>query len=250
MNTNTPASSVFIVDDEPLARERLKRLIQKEDAFDVCGEAENGEQAIERSIQLRPDIVILDIRMPGTDGLEVAAYLSKMKPAPAIIFCTAYDEYAIKAFDYNAIAYLLKPIRQENLSKSLHSAGQLSQAQLKHVEEHSLADKPAPSFIANTWNGMEKLLLSDIFYFRADHKYVTVIHKGGETLSDQSLKEIESQYPNELLRTHRNSLVNRYHIQSLHRQTGGQYVLELSELHSVPVSRRLVSEVKSALNDL
>lgn len=243
-------TSVFIVDDESLARERLKRLLQNEEAFSICGEAENGEQAIERSLQLRPDIVILDIRMPGTDGLEVAAYLSKMKPAPAIVFCTAYDEYAIKAFDYNAIAYLLKPIRQEDLLKSLNSACQLSQVQLKQVEEQSLADKPATSFIANTWNGMEKLLLSDIFYFRADHKYVTVIHKGGETLSDQTLKEIENQYPNDLLRTHRNSLVNRYHIQSLHRQTNGQYTLELSELHNVSVSRRLVSEVKAALNTL
>jgi two-component system response regulator AlgR len=250
MSTAMRPISVFIVDDESLARERLKRLLQNDSAFEVCGEAENGEQAIERALQLRPDIVILDIRMPGTDGLEVAAYLSSMKPAPSIIFCTAYDEYAIKAFDYNAIAYLLKPIRQEDLLKSLHNAGQLSQVQLKRIEEQSLADKPATSFIANTWNGMEKLLLTDIFYFRADHKYVTVIHKGGETLSDQTLKEIETQYPNELLRTHRNSLVNRYHIQSLHRQANGQYLLDLSEKHHVAVSRRMVSEVKAALNEL
>ena len=250
MSTTTRPTSVFIVDDESLARERLKRLLQNDSAFEICGEAENGEQAIERTLQLRPDIVILDIRMPGTDGLEVAGYLSTMKPAPSIIFCTAYDEYAIKAFEYNAIAYLLKPIRQEDLIKSLHSASQLSQVQLKLVEEQSLADKPDTSFIANTWNGMEKLSLADIFYFRADHKYVTVIHKGGETLSDQTLKEIESQYPNELLRTHRNSLVNRYHIQALHREANGQYQLDLSEQHRVTVSRRLVSEVKSALNEL
>ena len=103
--------TVFIVDDESLARERLKRLIQTNTQYQVCGEAENGELALKGIPLAQPDIVLLDIRMPGVDGLAVADGISALKSPPAIIFCTAYDEYAIKAFNYNAIGYLLKPVR-------------------------------------------------------------------------------------------------------------------------------------------
>lgn len=242
--------SVLLVDDEVLARERLKRLLQDDPAYQICGEAENGQQAIERIKDLRPDLAILDIRMPGIDGLQVAEHISTMTPAPAIIFCTAYDEYAIKAFQYQAIAYLLKPIRKEDLLAALQSAGKLSQLQIKQLREQSSAANKSSTFLANTWQGMEVINMEDIFYFRADHKYVTVVHKGGETLIDQSLKQIEDEHPEQLLRTHRNSIVNRLHIRSLQRDNAGHYVLSLSEEHQVPISRRLVSEVKEALKKL
>jgi len=242
--------SVFLVDDESLARERLKRLLQDEPRYTIAGEADDGESAIEKITQLRPDLVILDIRMPGIDGLEVAEYISTMTPSPSIVFCTAYDEYAVKAFTFNAIGYLLKPIRKEDLKSALEKASRLSQAQLKKLKEDQLSREQPDSFVANTWQGMEKLDFSDIFYFRADHKYVTIFHKGGETLSDQTLKQIESSYGDQVLRTHRNTLVNKYHIRAIHRHTNGQYQLELSERHEVPVSRRLVSEVKQALSEL
>lgn len=250
MNDISSGISVMIVDDESLARERLKRLLQDLDDIDIIGEAENGEQAIERATRLRPDLVILDIRMPGIDGLEVAEHLASMTPAPAILFCTAYDEYAIQAFSYHAIAYLLKPVRKEDLISALKSARQLSQLQIKQLKEQEASENNEQNFVANTWQGMEVIALNSIFYFQADHKYVTVFHKGGEVLTDQSLKQIEQSYPDQLLRTHRNTIVNKFHIKMLNRHADGHYYLELSEQHQVPVSRRLVGEVKSALAKL
>lgn len=248
--TQTKTISVLLVDDEVLARERLKRLLQDERDYHICGEAENGEQAISRISELRPDLAILDIRMPGIDGLQVAEHICTMTPAPAIIFCTAYDEYAIKAFQYQAIAYLLKPIRKEDLLSALKSAGKLSQLQIKQLQAQTDSNEQSPTFLARTWQGMEVIHMEDIFYFRADHKYVTLVHKGGETLTDQSLKQIEDEYPDQLLRTHRNTIVNRFHIKSMQRNSAGHYLLNLSEQHQVQVSRRMVSEVKEALNKL
>ena len=248
--THSSSISIIIVDDEALARERLKRLLQEQENFEILGEAENGEQAIDRISKLRPDIAILDIRMPGIDGLQVAEYIASMTPAPAIVFCTAYDEYAIEAFKYHAIAYLLKPIRKEELLGALENAGKLSQVQIKELRSQGGMNEEAQSFVAHTWQGMEILQMDDIFYFRADHKYVTIVHKKGETLVDQSLKQIEDEHPELLLRTHRNSLVNKMHIKSLQRSSSGQYHLALSEQHQVPVSRRMVSEVKEAVSQL
>jgi len=123
MNLNKVVT-IFIVDDESLARERLKRIIQMNTLYQVCGEAENGELALQGVPVAQPDIVLLDIRMPGVDGLEVAEAISMLKSPPAIIFCTAYDEYAIKAFNYNAVGYLLKPVRKDDLFKALGQAKQ------------------------------------------------------------------------------------------------------------------------------
>lgn len=245
--------SVFLVDDELLARERLKRLLDGS-AFEVLGEAENGEQAIAAIQASCPDIVLLDIRMPGIDGLQVAQALCRMKPAPAIIFCTAYDDYAIEAFRLNATSYLLKPARKEELFAALKAATQLSQAQLSQLQTDdssaNTSDELDEHIIAQTWQGQERISLRDIFYFRADQKYVSIIHRHGETLTDHSLKEIHKRFDGSLFRAHRNALVNIKHIHALTRDKDSHYHFELSNGAQIDVSRRLVSDAKDLMNHL
>lgn len=245
--------SIFIVDDEELARERLKRLIESFSDCVYLGEAENGAQAIQTIPKMSPDIVLLDIRMPGEDGLEVADKLSKMAEPPAIIFCTAYDEYAISAFKYNAIGYLLKPVRKEDLQLALNNAQKLNQIQIRQARNQldpQAADKTRV-FVANTWQGQELIPFEDIFYFKSDQKYLTVVHKKGETLSDQTLKDLEQSYPDLLLRAHRNTLVNKQHISSLTKSSSGQYEIHLQSCPDrIIVSRRHVSDIKLYLSNL
>ena len=124
---------VLIVDDEPPARERLRSMLAEAGEFVCAGEAGNGEQAIDMVDRLTPDIVLLDVRMPGIDGLEVARHLATLPAPPAVIFTTAFDEYALQAFDSEAVAYLLKPIRAEKLRAALAKAERLSRAQLQQV---------------------------------------------------------------------------------------------------------------------
>jgi two-component system response regulator AlgR len=248
MNLNK-VITVFIVDDESLARERLKRLVQTNSHYQVCGEAENGELALQGISEVQPDIVLLDIRMPGVDGLEVAEGISTYKNPPAIIFCTAYDEYAIKAFNYNAIGYLLKPVRKDDLFKALGQAKQLSQLQLKQLNHQD--NERAAIFVANSWQGQELIPFENIYYFKADQKYLTVVHREGETLSDQTLKELEELYETELVRVHRNTLVNLSHISALFKDGEGHHIVRLKECdHTVLISRRHVSDIKGRLKHL
>lgn len=238
--------SVLIVDDEKLARERLKRLIANLNEYECIGEAENGEQALQRIASLRPDIIIMDIRMPVLDGMDVAKNLSTEDYPPALIFCTAYDEYAIKAFQVSAAGYLLKPVRSEDLAAALGKAKQVNRLQVRQIETEQ--EEEAEVFIAHTWQGHEMIPFDHIFYFQADQKYLTVHHKNGATLSDQTLKELEQSYGERLVRVHRNSLVNTKHIEALCKTPDGKYFIRIKRtLEKIPVSRRLVSEVKHLL---
>lgn len=240
--------TVLVVDDEQLARDRLKRLIANLDEYECVGEAENGEQALARIATLRPDIVILDIRMPGIGGMEVAKKLSSEDYPPAVIFCTAYDEYAIKAFQVSASGYLLKPVRSDDLAAALAKASQVNRLQVRQIETEQQQEE-GDVFIANTWQGHEMIPFDHIYYFQADQKYLTVHHKNGETLSDQTLKELEQTYGNRVIRAHRNSLVNARHVEALCKSADGKYYIRIKRTQEkVPVSRRLVSEVKEQLD--
>jgi len=169
---------ILIVDDEQLARERLQRLLLEIDSSYELIQAENGLVALKQSEQHNPDIVLLDIRMPGMDGIETASKLSAFETPPAIIFTTAFDEYALDAFDTHAIAYLLKPIRKEKLNKALQSAKHLNRVQLQNIqaEESETQDK---YLSVRIHSGVRKIELNDIFYFQADQKYVMVKYLEG-----------------------------------------------------------------------
>ena len=128
---------VLVVDDEKPARDRLRQILEDLNEHEVVGEAGNGEQALALAAELQPDVVLLDIRMPGVDGIETARHLNAMDNAPAVVFTTAYDEYAIDAFDARAIGYVLKPVRRERLAGALQQAARLTSNALHDLVSES-----------------------------------------------------------------------------------------------------------------
>lgn len=232
---------VLVVDDEPLARERLLRLMEAEDSVTQCACAANGEEALRRLQTTSYDLVLLDIRMPGINGLEVAEQLVDQAHPPAIVFCTAYDDYALEAFRVQAVSYLLKPVKQADLSKVLKRAGRLNQAQISALAP----DQGGPVLTLQTGRGKERVPLADLYYFRADQKYVMALCQQGERLCDLSLKQLEERWPEHLIRVHRNTLVPRQRLEKLTRDAEGSFWLQLRGIQEVlPVSRRFARELK------
>ena len=198
---------VMIVDDEALARERLRRLVEEETDVEVVAEATNDQEALSRCQSARPDIVLLDIRMPGMDGLEAARHMAELDPPPAVIFTTAYGDHALQAFEAQAIDYLLKPIRRERLSQSLARARHLSRNQLSVLDD-ARPEARGRNFLSVHRHGSLQLVpLNSVIYFQADHKYVTVFHAEGEDLIEDSLKSLEEEFGAAFVRIHRNALV-------------------------------------------
>ena len=245
---------ILIVDDEVLARQRLVRLSEAL-GYDVVGEAADGESAITAVENYDPDIVLMDVRMPGIDGLSAAKSISALADPPALIFCTAYDEYALQAFETLATGYLVKPVQQEQLELALLKAMKVTKAQRLNLssQDNQITPKAAPrkNISAKTRKGIELIPMEDIFCFVADQKYVTVIHRQGETLIDDTLKELETELQSEFIRIHRNSLVAVKEIHGLERNVEGHYEIRLKTVDYRPiVSRRHVSTIKALLASL
>lgn len=253
---------LLICDDEKLARERLIRLVAALPNCEVIAQAEQGVQALEYVQLYQPDVVLLDIQMPGMNGLEVAIRLSQLAHPPGIIFCTAYEEYAIAAFNTQAVGYLLKPVRQEALQAALLSAQRLNQAQLKTLEQLTQATaldaQLTPPVIAErthlsarTHRGIELVALQDIRLLKAEQKYVVAKTAEQEILIDDSLKELEQMFSHSFIRVHRNALVAMRHITGLKWIRAGYYAVQLDGLsETVPVSRRYLSQVRKKLRNL
>ncbi|ACR14582.1 LytR/AlgR family response regulator transcription factor [Teredinibacter turnerae] len=241
---------MLIVDDEPLARQRLIRMIEQLDGYEVVGEASNGVDAVAAVDKFDPDIVLLDIRMPGEDGLETARKIAQLPEPPAIIFCTAYDEYALEAFQTLAVGYLLKPVQQQQLVDTLQNAMRLNKVQ-RNAVSNTAPDGQRQHITAKTRKGMELIPIASIQCFIADQKYVTVRHSAGETLIDDTLKELEQEFPDRFLRVHRNALVSISEIEAMERNNSGQFELRLKSVDYRPVvSRRHVSSVRELLSRL
>ncbi|WP_339803585.1 LytTR family DNA-binding domain-containing protein [uncultured Marinobacter sp.] len=239
---------LLIADDEPLARERLRRMVSALPDVEVCGEAANGDEVLTGIRQLEPDILLLDIRMPGKDGLEVASLVQALANPPAIIFCTAYDHYAIRAFDVQAIAYLLKPVRQEALAEALARAGRVNRVQRQALQTPA-ANEDLILAVTNS-RGTERIDMTRVYFCEADQKYVTLTHDSGETLTDLSLKALEQRFPGLFLRLHRNTLAGTRHIRALERNDDSGYHVRL-EGHpaTLPVSRRHLAAVRQWLTN-
>lgn len=238
---------VLIVDDEPLARARLQRQLATIADVEVLAEAETGTAAVSLSRELKPDVVLLDIRMPGMNGIAAAKEIALMDTPPAVIFCTAYSDYALEGFDAQAIAYLLKPISADKLAQALQRSQQLNRAQVKSLA--SVDDKSSsPSFTVSDQRHTRKVALDDVIAFIADTKYVTAITENGNELLNESLKQLESAYPEYLLRVHRNTLVNRQRLVAVIKDPQLSWCAELRGSDLRPqISRRHLSGVKSAL---
>ncbi|WP_299776001.1 LytTR family DNA-binding domain-containing protein [uncultured Pseudoteredinibacter sp.] len=244
---------VLVVDDEALARERLVRMISRMDECEVVAQAAGADEAMQAIQSSGPDVVLMDISMPGEDGLSAAKRISTMQDPPAVVFCTAYDKHAVEAFEAQAVGYLLKPVRQEQLEQVLHNARKLNRMQLAALDDMGKEDRPnaRKHISAKTRRGVELIPLEDVFYFLADQKYVTVYHRGGETLIDDTLKELESEFEASFVRIHRNALVARSYIEGMERAAEGHYVMRLRDSDEKPiVSRRHVSRIRAMLAEM
>ena len=210
---------VLVVDDEKLARERLIRMVGTISEYEVVGEASTGNEAVEKSMALEPDIVLLDIRMPGMDGLEAGHKISELPSPPAMVYCTAFGEHAVEAFDVSAAGYLLKPVRRDALVETLGKIGKVNRVQLRSVQgdDESSGPKARTHISAKTRRGIELIPLTEIRYFQADHKYVTVRHEKGELLIDDTLRDLEDEFGDRVVRIHRNALVMMDHLEGLER---------------------------------
>ncbi|TCS38244.1 LytR/AlgR family response regulator transcription factor [Reinekea marinisedimentorum] len=239
---------VLVVDDEPLARDRLLRFIQSIDYVDGTAAATNGTEALKRLESETFDVVLLDIRMPGPSGIEVAESISKMPQRPAVIFCTAYDEHALEAFRVNAQSYLLKPIQKAALEEALQQCQKLNRAQVMALSTGE--SNSVPTIPVQTGREKERLPLAEVYYFRADQKYVSLFGERGERVVDISLKALEEKFASLLIRVHRNCLVNRSRIEKLFRDSdGGYWVSVQGEEKPLAVSRRHVKQVKEIFSE-
>jgi two-component system response regulator AlgR len=238
------ALNLLIVDDEPPARDRLRRLVAEIPGCAIAGEAETGVQALDAVARTRPDVVLMDIRMPGMDGLEAARHLAKLEDPPAVIFTTAYDQYAVDAFDANAIGYLLKPVRREKLEAALAKAAKLSRAQLANVPPSSRSTH----FAVRMRDQLKLVPVDDVYCCVADQKYVTLHHAQGEDLIEDSLRSIEDEFGDLFVRVHRNALVAVKHVEAVERAPEGHYRVRLrGNAPALDVSRRLAADVLARL---
>ncbi|MDW3095834.1 MAG: LytTR family DNA-binding domain-containing protein [Gammaproteobacteria bacterium] len=238
---------VLIVDDEAPARDRLIHMVSSIDSMETSGQASNGLEAVRMVQDSHPDVVLMDIRMPGMDGLEAARHLSEMDEPPAIIFTTAYSEHALEAYDANAVDYLVKPIRQEKLEKSLAKARKLTKAQIAalNIETNNTGRS---HICARIRGNLELIPVDEIVYFQADQKYITVRHLGGEVLIEDALKNLETEFEDRLIRIHRNALVSTNYITGMEKNIDGRFVVSFKEIDDkLEISRRHVAEVRKFL---
>jgi len=235
---------VLIVDDEPPARARLRSLLAEIADVEVVGEAVSGQEALAHTHDLAPDVVLLDVRMPGMDGLEAARHLNVLEEPPAVIFTTAYDEYAVDAFDAHAVGYLLKPVRKEQLEASLTRAGRLTRAQLQKLAAAGEQGRRT-HIAARHREGLRLIPIEEVQYFLADRKYTTVGHIQGEDLIEDSLRLLEGEFGAAFVRIHRNALAAVRYLERIERSAEGQYFVRLRGCAApLQVSRRMAGELK------
>lgn len=239
------AMKVLIADDEPLARERLRVLLCAHGDVSVVAESADGRSTLEACERERPDVVLLDIAMPGVDGLDVARHLARFEPRPAVVFCTAYDSHALSAFEAAAIDYLMKPVRGERLAAALERARTFLAGRV------GAAAPAAPGrrvLCARLRGNLRLIPLEDVFYLQAEEKYVVVHHVHGEDLIEESLRSLEEEFGARFVRIHRNCLVSRQRLQELRRTAAGQVQAVLRGVaQPLEVSRRCVAALKAEL---
>ncbi len=247
---SSQALRVLIVDDEAPARNRLKDLLEDCAArleVEVVGEAANGQLALELLQNCPADVVLLDIRMPGMDGVELAQHLQKLPQPPAVIFTTAYDAYAVRAFEVHAMDYLLKPIRLGRLFDALSRARSITPLRLDILREIGPGSR---SHLSVQERGRIHLVpIGEVIYLRAELKYVTVRTAGREYLLEESLTRLEQEFGERFLRVHRNCLVARDYVAGFERSpqedAEPHWLVLLKDIaEKLPVSRRQAHMVR------
>lgn len=238
---------VLIVDDEPLARERLRAMLADLPDMQVLADAGDGREAVELAASLQPDTVLMDIAMPVMDGLEAARHLAGFEAPPAVVFCTAYDEHALAAFDAAAVDYLVKPVRRERLQTALDKARRFGAGRTDAVTGSN-----ARTHLCARLRGSLRLIpVEEIHYLQAEEKYVVIHHARGHDLIEESLKSLEEEFGERFLRIHRNCLVARNELVELRRTPDGHVQAILRHAASaLEVSRRCVPGLREKLKHL
>ncbi|NNJ94715.1 MAG: response regulator transcription factor [Halobacteria archaeon] len=242
---------VLIVDDEAPARTRLEGMVGDLDSCTVCGLAANGGEAVELASAHQPDVVLMDIRMPGMDGLEAAHHLQAMEQPPAIIFTTAYNDYALQAFDMHAVDYLLKPVRQERLIEALMHAQRMTRIQIAALDEADEDHAARDRICARVRGSLQLVPVEDIRYFQADQKYVTVCTADLSVLIEETLKALEDEFTDSFVRIHRNALVARRYITGMEKDDEGRACVCLAGVETtLEVSRRHTALIRKLVKAL
>jgi len=241
---------ILVVDDEEPARQRIIDLLADISEDFTILEADNGLDALTIAEQEAPETVMLDIRMPGMDGLESAFHMTSLSPVPAVIFVTAYDEHAIKAFEANAVDYLLKPVRAERLQKALDKASLVSRSRLERLQQDSGENtgRKRTHLSAISQGKIRLIPVVEIRCFRAEQKYVTVYWDGRQTLIDESLKNLEEEFSDNFIRIHRNALISLGHVIALEKNPEGGHRVSIRGMdEKLLVSRRHMPGIKQRL---
>ncbi|MGH8156255.1 MAG: LytR/AlgR family response regulator transcription factor [Rhodanobacteraceae bacterium] len=229
---------ILIADDEPLARTRLAALLRDCEGAEVVASVGDGDAALAACAELQPELLLLDIAMPGLDGIAVARRLAALPDPPQLVFCTAYEEHALAAYELRAADYLLKPVRSERLREALARAAALR----RHVPSGSDA------LVAQVHGAPLRIPLQAVLYLSADDKYVTAHRDAGEVLIEQSLRAIEEAFPGRFVRVHRGCLVPAERLLGLKRDPDGAMHALIAGTDATPeVSRRNLAAVRSFL---
>ena len=241
---------VLIVDDEKPARDRLSRMVNSLADYEVVGEASDGKQALQRAQASDPDVVLMDIRMPGMDGIQAARHLSELDQPPAVVFTTAYADHALEAFETHAVDYLLKPVRKERLLSALEASSKPNRAQVSQQNEVFSEIEVRQHICARVRGNLVLVPIENIYFFQADQKYVTVRHTEGEVLIEDSLKSLEREFGERFYRIHRNALVSLSRIAGMQSGKDSSHItfqeidtlLEISRRH-LPAIRKIIKNL-------
>ena len=238
---------VLVVDDEPLATERLQLLLARVDGVDLVGTAADGEAAVRMAEALQPDLLLLDVAMPGLDGIDVARALAGRRPAPAVVFVTAFDQFAVAAFEVEAVDYLMKPVESSRLERALdrarayiHSRGAANPA------ETQPASRYLEEFWATDLSGLVRVAARDIDRISAERDYMR-LHVGTRSwLIHHSMSALEDGLdPALFVRLHRSAIVRRDFIKGFQRNPSGRWIARLADASEQPVGRLYADNVRA-----
>ncbi len=236
---------IVIVDDEPLARDRLRALLADMPDCQIVAEADDGHAALEVVEQHRPDLVLLDISMPRMDGLEAATHLAGFDAAPAVIFCTAYDQHALAAFEAHAVDYLLKPIRADRLAAAIDRARRYV-AGIEPPPAATMPTRQRTHLCARVRGNLVLVPVSSIRCLVAEDKYVVVHHDKGQVLVEDALKSLEDEFGERFVRIHRNCLVALEYLSGLARSADGRVLASVPGVDvELEISRRNLPSIRS-----
>lgn len=243
---------VVLIDDEPLARSLLKNYLEGHEDIEIAGEFENGFEGLKGINDLKPDLVFLDIHMPKLNGFEMLELLDEI---PHVVFTTAYDQYAVKAFENNAIDYLLKPFSQDRLAIALQKSRQVLDATIpkqqlkKFVEDQQDLKESINRVAVKTGAKIKIIYTEDMQYLESQDDYVMIYTRDGKYLKQKTMKYFENHLPNQsFIRVHRSYIVRIDFVEQIELYEKDSYIIKLKNAQSIPVSKSGYNRLRQSLN--